>query len=123
MRNTKQRDLILNIINSSYNHLTAEEVYEIARKEISNISLGTVYRNLIVLTNLRKIRKIKTFDGKDHYDRMHRHNHFICLKCNKIFDLNDNSFLHNNKDVPKDFEVVGCDITYSGYCNECKKGR
>ena len=94
MRNTKQRDLILNIINNSYNHLTAEEVYEIARKEISNISLGTVYRNLIVLTNLRKIRKIKTFDAKDHYDRMHKHNHFICgiFLCDYGIALRHNCF-------------------------------
>ena len=84
MRNTTQRNLILDIINNSCNHLTAEKVHEIARKSISNISLGTVYRNLNILVELQKIRKIKTFDGKDHYDKLHiKHNHFICLKCNK----------------------------------------
>ena len=88
MRNTTQRNLILDIINNSCEHFTAEEVYEIARKSILNISLGTVYRNLNILVELQKIRKIKTFDGKDHYDKLHiKHNHFICLKCNKIFDI------------------------------------
>ena len=97
MRNTTQRNLILDIINNSCEHLTAEEVYEIARKSISNISLGTVYRNLNILVELQKIRKIKTFDGKDHYDKLHiKHNHFICLKCNKIFDIHElsNILLH-----------------------------
>ena len=78
VRNTTQRNLILDIINNSCEHLTAEEVYEIARKSILNISLGTVYRNLNILVELQKIRKIKTFDGKDHYDKLHiKHNHFI----------------------------------------------
>ena len=92
-------------------------------KEFSNISLGTVYRNLNVLVELQRIRKIKTFDGKDHYDKLHiKHNHFICLKCNKIFDIHETSNIEY-KNIPDDFEIVNYDITYSGYCNECKKGR
>ena len=123
MRNTIQRNLILDIINNSCDHLTAEEVYDIARKSISNISLGTVYRNLNHLTELQKIWKIKTFDGKDHYDKLHiKHNHFICLKCNKIFDILEISNIEH-KNIPDDFEIVNYDITYFGYCNECKKGR
>jgi Fur family transcriptional regulator, peroxide stress response regulator len=123
VRNTIQRNLILDIINNSCDHLTAEEVYDIARKSISNISLGTVYRNLNQLTELQKIWKIKTFDGKDHYDKLHiKHNHFICLKCNKIFDILEISNIEH-KNIPDDFEIVNYDITYSGYCNECKKGR
>lgn len=54
MRNTTQRNLILDIINNSCEHLTAEEVYEIARKSILNISLGTVYRDLNILVELQK---------------------------------------------------------------------
>ena len=123
MRNTKQRDLILKIVNDSYSHLTADEVYVLVRKELPNISLGTVYRNLNVLVNLKKIRKIKTFDNKDHYDKaFKKHDHFICLKCNRVFDLYDTNYIES-KILPKSFEVINCDITYSGYCNECKKGR
>lgn len=123
LRNTTQRNLILDIINNSCNHLTAEKVHEIARKSISNISLGTVYRNLNILVELQKIIKIKTFDGKDHYDKLNiKHNHFICLKCNKIFDIHETSNIEY-KNIPNDFEIVNYDITYSGYCNECKKGR
>ena len=76
MRNTTQRNLILDITNNSCEHLTAEEVYEIARKSISNISLGTVYRNLNILVELQKIRKIKMWlsaKRKAHRERrLHR---------------------------------------------------
>ncbi len=123
MRNTIQRDLVLEIINNSLDHLTAEEVFEVASKSIPNISLTTVYRNLNLLVDIQKIRKIKSFDGKDHYDKLHsKHDHFICLKCKKIFDIYQTVNL-NYKNIPDDFEIVNFDITYSGYCNECKKGR
>ena len=56
MRNTKQKDLILKIINNSCTHPNANEVYEKAREELPNISLGTVYRNLADL--------LKSVEGK-----------------------------------------------------------
>ena len=60
MKNTKQKELILNIINNNYNHLSADEIYKKCQKTISNISLGTVYRNL---NNLVKEQKIKRLSG------------------------------------------------------------
>ena len=55
MRNTKQKDLILKIINNSCSHPNTNEIYELAREEIPNISLGTVYRNLNRLVDLNQI--------------------------------------------------------------------
>ena len=49
LRNTKQRDLILSIVNNSYSHPGALDIYNEAVKLIPNISLGTVYRNLNLL--------------------------------------------------------------------------
>ena len=88
MRDTKQRSLILEIVNNSYEHLSAEKIYDIAKKEMPNISLGTVYRNLNLLFENGNIRKIKSDDNIDHYDNLkNEHNHFICCKCNKIYDV------------------------------------
>ena len=56
MRNTKQNSLIFNIINNSYSHLDAYSIYELCKKEIPNISLGTVYRNLTSLVNNHKMQ-------------------------------------------------------------------
>ena len=66
---SKQRDLIERIIKESMLHLTAEEIYKEARKEMPNISLGTVYRNLGNLVDEGKVRKLKTTLGYDIYDR------------------------------------------------------
>lgn len=118
MRNTRQRNLILNIVNNSYDHLNAESIYEIARKTLPNISLGTVYRNLNQLLEMKKIKKIKMADG-DHFDNLNeKHNHFICEKCHKIIDVKDNIMLNfkigNNK-------IVDYEINFIGICEDCLK--
>ncbi len=124
MRNTKQKELIFKIISSSYNHLTAQEVYTEARKEIDNISLGTVYRILNNLADNHQIVRIKTKSGVDHYDRkeQEKHNHFICDNCGKIFDVYNAEYLYDDKEL-SDFQINNVDITFSGICNECIKGR
>lgn len=115
MRNTRQRDCIFDIVNSSYNHLNAYQVYDMARKVISNISLGTVYRNLSWLC---KNNKIKYFivDGIVRYDRKDEHDHFICKECNNVIDIHRK----NNSDKYIDGNLVfDYEIKYRGICKEC----
>ncbi len=116
MRNTKQKELILNIIRNSYDHLKAEEIYAIAQKTIPDISLGTVYRNLNTLLFEHKISKIKMPDG-DHFDNINRkHHHFICTQCQKIIDIEQMITLP----FPiGDFEIKDYDIYFKGTCQEC----
>ena len=116
MRNTRQRELILEIINNSYSHPSAYDIYLECMKEIPNISLGTVYRNLNTLLETNSIQKIKSTDNIDRYDKMVTHSHFICTLCNKIIDINDkfdyNEYVGDNK-------VLNCKITYEGICKKC----
>ena len=117
MRNTKQRDLILNIINNSYNHPSAYDIYLECKKTIPNISLGTIYRNLNTLIETNNIQKIKSVDNIDRYDKMINHSHFICIKCNKIIDINEkvnyNEYVGENK-------VLNCKLILEGLCKDCK---
>ena len=59
MRLTKQKKLILDIINNSHEHLSAESIYNECRKVLPNISLGTVYRNLNQLSDMNLIKRLK----------------------------------------------------------------
>ncbi len=116
MRVTRQKKIILDIINHSYDHLTAEQVYIKCRRVISNISLGTVYRNLNNLVDERKIKRIKMKDG-DHFDNLlEKHNHFICDNCGRIIDIKDDISLEykigNNK-------IVDYEINFRGICENC----
>ena len=115
MRETKQRNLILEIINNSTVHLIAEDIYKLAREKIPNISLGTVYRNLNFLLDQGSIRKIK-INSIDHFDNVKKfHNHFICTKCNTIYDVFEKESITNNTCG----KVMSYEIIYKGICNKC----
>lgn len=119
MRNTKQKDLILKIINNSCTHPNANEIYEKARMEIPNISLGTVYRILNSLLEKGKIRTIQTTDNIHRYDNVNwKHDHFICIKCGMVEDVEKVSSREIN--TINNNQVLDCDITYKGICKKCE---
>ena len=119
MRFTRQKKLILEIINNSHNHLSAEEVYIECRKDIPNISLGTVYRILNQLVDNQLVRRLKVQEF-DRFDSVHtKHNHFICTKCNSIYDLFDDIIDIDMIEVPG--RVDDYDIKFIGICNDCLK--
>lgn len=84
---TKQRALILRIIRESKRHLTADQIYQEAIKEMPGIALATVYNNLIRLAEAGEIKKI-TFCGQtDRYDKNNiPHIHLICDRCGRVSD-------------------------------------
>lgn len=119
MRNTKQKDLILDIINNNSCHMTAEDVYKECIKSIPNISLGTVYRNLNNLVGKKKIRRIKMPNNIDRFDKNIIHSHVICNKCGKIDDV----FSDFNIKTPNliEYEIIDYDLCFNGICKNCKE--
>ncbi len=119
MRNSNQRNLVLEIVNNSKDHLNTDQIYNIARETMPNISLGTVYRNINQLVENNMILRIKTNEGLDRFDNIHvKHNHFICSKCHKIIDIYDKIELNITSidgNIVNDYE-----IKFIGICNECK---
>lgn len=112
LRNSHQRQLVLSIVKSSYNHPIADEVYEIARYQDSSISKGTVYRNLNLLADLGEIRKLHMPFGPDHYDfNLVNHYHFICRCCNKVVDAS----------IPYHDELNQAQAQLPGYLTEWHK--
>ena len=120
MRNSKQRELIREIIKGRCDHPTAEMIYFSAREINPTISLGTVYRNLKLLADEKEIMTLETEDKRLHYDGdISRHSHFICSKCGKIIDL------FKPAPVPNELEEIGVKVSgekcvYYGSCLECK---
>ncbi|MBE7083200.1 MAG: transcriptional repressor [Clostridiales bacterium] len=119
MRYSRQRELITEIIKGRSDHPTADMIYSSAREFEPNISLGTVYRNLKLLTDEREIITLETEDKRLHYDGdTSRHSHFICSKCGKIIDL------FKPTKTPDEIEelglkVIGEKCVYYGQCMDC----
>jgi len=123
MKYSKQRNIILEIVNSSCNHPTTEEIYRETKKYIPNISLGTVYRNLNQLVEYGYIKKILIVNEKERFDKtLEEHSHFMCLCCEKIEDLplEELKQLLNQLEKEKQIEIFSKEIVLKGLCHNCK---
>ena len=121
-RHTLQRDLILEAVKELHCHATADDVYDLIVTKHPNISRGTVYRNLKLLSDIGEIRKVEITSGADRFDHeCHAHYHARCIKCNKVFNV-EMDFIDDLQKNIKDthgFEFTGHDLIFKGICLEC----
>ena len=121
-RFTIQRSLVLEAVKELRRHVSADEVYEIIVKKHPDISRGTVYRNLNLLSDIGEIRKVEMPGGAALYDHMCRdHYHAKCVKCNQVFDVAMEFIgdLENNIKDTQGFVFTGHDIIFKCICREC----
>ena len=124
MKYSRQRESILNSLNEKLDHPTAEMVYNCVKKEQPNISLGTVYRNLNLLTDIGEAIKIPTPDGGDRFDgNVMPHNHFFCTSCRRVLDLDlDMKNIEEvNKAAAENFDgmIESSTTIFYGKCGDC----
>lgn len=123
MNYSKQRELILKVLRENVIHPTADQIYTLMRAEMPSVSLATVYRNLNLLAENGIIRRISGLDGSVHFDHnMEKHYHFICTKCNKVYDIPHDIApeLADKAAAATGLEVNSCEITFKGTCHNCK---
>lgn len=123
MKYSHQREIILQTVQEERSHLTAQEVYEIVRKKVPNISLGTVYRNLNILSENGLIRKIELPQSSDQFDfTLKPHSHLYCTKCNKIYDINIASIEEMKHIIEQEhgYTITSCNIVLEGLCKNCQ---
>lgn len=124
MNYSRQREMILKVLQENVVHPTADFIYELIKKELPSISLATVYRNLNQLAEAGEICKIESLDGAVHFDcNTHKHYHFICIKCNKVYDVPyDVAPELEDKVLEKTgLQVIKHDIAFKGICQHCQK--
>ena len=87
LKYSRQREAILDNLKSRVDHPTADMLFQSLRKDDPKISLGTVYRNLGLLTEIGKIKKISDMNGIERYDyNTTDHYHFACLSLTVLED-------------------------------------
>jgi Fur family ferric uptake transcriptional regulator len=123
---TKQKAVIVDELQKVTSHPTAVEVYEMVRKTLPRVSLGTVYRNLEMLSEKGDIQRLAIQSGKRRYDgNAATHPHICCRACGRIDDLPEGA-VFNEKQFRVSNEVCGYKVTdYSielfGICPKCRK--
>ena len=122
IRHSKQREAIKSFLMASKAHPTAEMVYDNMKKELPNISLGTVYRNLNFLVDHGDAVRLECGDGLDHFDGDTRpHYHFYCKQCHGIIDLDMLPIDHVNVIAGAKFDgkIEDHVVYFRGLCKEC----
>jgi Fe2+ or Zn2+ uptake regulation protein len=122
-RQTRQRELILDVVRSTMDHPTADWVYRQARRRLPRISLGTVYRNLKRLAALGVIREIHTGGHPARFDgNTGRHYHIRCLGCGRINDLPMSVDPRFEAEAGRamNYQVLGHQLEVQGLCPPCQ---
>ncbi len=123
-RDTKQREAVLNFLKNTRAHPTADQIYEEIRKEIPNISKGTVYRNLQVLRENGDISELNLHGALSRYEeKQDKHYHFRCDQCGRVFDLEEPVNLEIDDRVAKrtGFKVLSHQTEFRGLCKDCQQ--
>ncbi|MDQ1327715.1 MAG: Fur family transcriptional regulator, peroxide stress response regulator [Candidatus Poribacteria bacterium] len=123
-RRSKQRQRILELLESTGNHPTATWVYDQLRKEYPSLSMGNVYRNLNILVEQGLVKSLDFGSTFDRFDaNVTPHYHFICENCGSVIDLEIPIENELNEKVNKatDFSVRYHKMQFYGLCNKCIK--
>jgi len=125
---TPQRRAILDVVAENVGkHLSTEEIYDLVKDCCPEIGLATVYRTLLLLSEMGVLSKIDLDDGCVRYelnqhDDDHQHHHLICTKCGAVLevvvDLLD--ALEAEIEQNYEFKITGHKVKFFGECKNCR---
>ena len=117
-----QRQIVFDTLINLENHPTIDELYAEIHRRHPSISKTTIYRNLRQLAFDGLIRQVSLPDGLERYDgSTDPHQHFLCKKCDAIFDVDIPYLADIDETVRQKFGFVvdKHDMIFSGTCSKC----
>jgi Fur family ferric uptake transcriptional regulator len=125
VKNTKNRNAILEILENAHAPLTAEEIFLLLKEKNASTCLSTVYRTFEMLVSKGLVIKSNIIDdGRARYElnHMEHKHHIICVGCHKMISIDECPFEEFEKQIKKkiDFDVTGHKFEIYGYCQDCK---
>ena len=118
---TKQRELIINILKQSDRHLTADEIFFLAKLKMPSIAMATIYNNLNAMNDAGLIRRLHIDGVADCFDKIvEPHDHLLCDRCGKINDIRLPNLI-DNIESELGTEIENYELTVHYVCNECRR--
>ena len=122
-RYSAKREAILQLIQSTKSHPSAEWVFQQLKPQFPDLSLGTVYRNLATFRQEGALTSVGVVNGQERFDaETAPHTHFICGSCGQVCDMFDLIVPEELVNAPSQNEGVRVDhyqLTFQGVCKEC----
>jgi Fur family ferric uptake transcriptional regulator len=124
-RLTPQRLMILEAIENSDDHISAEEVYTQVIARYPNVNISTVYRTLDLLKQLALVTETDLGGGRFRYhpaDKGHHH-HLVCRQCGTIIDLDESLLAPLEKALLREHDFVAelRHLAITGLCSRCHR--
>ncbi len=132
-RMTKPREVVLSVLGSKKEHLTADEIFNISKKIYPSIGFASVYRSLRLFEINGIVETIFVDGRKKHYQLKKRRNtvkmHLICTNCGEIRDFSGRNkevkkFVGDIKKILKDkysFKLSTLEMQIFGECEDCNE--
>lgn len=125
LRVTPQRGMILCAFLKQEEHITAEQLYDIVKKQDSSIGQATVYRVLKLICDAGLAREVDFGDGVMRYEHCYNHphhDHLVCKGCGKTVEVMDAIIEELQKRVAESFgfELTDHEMYLYGYCEKCR---
>ncbi len=127
MRLTRQRQILLDLIDKTGQHLDAESLYQLAREKDPRLNRVTVYRTLKLLKEGGLVDELDLMHqaGEQHYyetRRKQEHAHVICLSCGKVEEFFGEPLQRLRRQIEADFgfHIVLARTEVGGYCPHCR---
>ena len=123
LRMTHQREVILDELNRSKTHPTADELYERIKKKLPRVSLATVYRNLDILSEAGLIKKLEISGRQKRFDwDPGEHDHVYCIHCQRVDNIATSAATPPvAPQQERGYRITGCRIEFFGLCPKCLK--
>ena len=118
---TKQRELILSILKQSDRHLTADEIFFLAKLKMPSIAMATIYNNLNALDDAGIIHRLHIDGVADCFDKITEpHDHLLCDGCGKITDITIPTLAQTLEDT-LGTQIEHYELTVHYVCPDCKR--
>lgn len=124
IRLTTQRQIILEELAKVKTHPTASELYDMVRKRLPRIGLGTVYRNLELMADSGMILKLEVGGTQKRFDATtDEHYHIRCAGCGRVDDINMPVIKHLVAEAGAitAYTIIGHRVEFTGICSACQK--
>jgi len=121
---TPQRIAIYRELLKTDEHPSAEMLYEKVKTIFPSISLDTVNRTLLTLSEIGVICTVEgSGDAKRFDGGLTEHQHFKCVKCKRIVDFHHKPFdnIKLPAEISKKFTVLRKTVYLEGLCDLCRK--
>jgi Fur family ferric uptake transcriptional regulator len=123
LKQTKQREAILDAFLEAGQHVTSEDMFQRVRREHASIGYTTVYRTMKLLCDAGLAVERHFDDGVTRYEIEHEHHdHLVCTKCGKIIEFECSMIESAQNDIAKQyrFRVLRHRHELYGHCSSCR---